>query len=265
MTIVTLLSDFGLSDAYVAQMKGVILSESPDVEIVDITHGIEKHNIIEGSFLLESAVPFFPNGSIHVAVVDPGVGGSRRPIVVECERGILVGPDNGLLYRTADKLGYRAAYEIRNAGFHRPETSFTFHGRDIFAPTAAQIVNGKRPSDAGPKLSTMVRLELEGPEFLGKKARCRVLYVDSFGNIVTNIQEHDWRALPIRGDSRVSIVTSKKRVPVIPLAKSYSEIPAGHVALIVGSQGFLEIAMKESSAAKKFGIKSGEDLELLFS
>lgn len=265
MTIVTLLSDFGLSDAYVAQMKGSILSESPNVQIVDITHGIEKHNIIEGSFLLETTVPFFPNGSIHVAVVDPGVGGSRRPIVVECERGILVGPDNGLLYRTADKLGYRAAYEIRNAGFRSRETSLTFHGRDIFAPTAAQIVNGKRPGEAGPKLSTLVRLELDGPEFSKKKTRCRVLYIDSFGNIVTNIAERDWKALAIREDSRVSIVTSKKRVPVKPLAKSYSEIPAGHVGLIVGSQGFLEIAMKESSAAKKLGIRTQDDLELLFS
>lgn len=266
MTIVTLLSDFGLSDAYVAQMKGVIFSESPNVQIVDITHGIERHNIAEGSFLLESTVPFFPEGSIHVGVVDPGVGGSRKPVVIECDRGILVGPDNGLLHRAAEKLGFGAAYQIRNPQFHRVEVSSTFHGRDIFAYSAAKLANGKRPTDVGPKLSTIARLELEDPEFHDEKMRCTVLHIDSFGNVVTNIQERTWRALSILKDTKVSIVTGNKRAHIATLvASSYSEIPNGRLGLILASQGFLEIAMKESSAARKLAIRSGDDLELRFS
>lgn len=264
--IVTLLSDFGVSDAYVAQMKGVIFSESPNVQIVDITHGIEKHNIAAGSFLLASTVPFFPKGSIHVGVVDPGVGGNREPVVIECDHGILVGPDNGLLYRAAEKLGFSAAYQIRNAQFHGIDVSSTFHGRDIFAYTAAKLANGKRPSDVGPKLPTIVRLELGDPEFSDKKVRCTVLHIDSFGNVVTNVQERDWKAISILKDTKVSIVTGRKRAHVVVLnARSYSEIPIGRPGLIFGSQGFLEIAMKESSAATKLGIGTGDELEIRFS
>ena len=149
LVVITLLSDFGLSDPYVAQMKGVICSTASGAEIIDISHGVEKHNIGVGSYLLETTAPFFPDGSIHVAVVDPGVGGSRLPIAVVCERGVLVGPDNGLLARTAHKLGFQAAYRIQNSQFSRDRVSSTFHGRDVFVYTAAKIAQGREPSEIG--------------------------------------------------------------------------------------------------------------------
>ena len=141
MSLITLLSDFGLTDPYVAEMKGVILTANPDQKIVDVSHGIERHNIAMGSFVLETALPYFPNGSIHVTVVDPGVGTERFPLVVLCERGILVGPDNGLLVRAAERLGFNAAYQIDSHRFEGEKVSSTFHGRDVFAKTAANLAN----------------------------------------------------------------------------------------------------------------------------
>src|SRR3989454_2749693 len=138
MALITLLSDFGLIDPYVAEMKVVILSANANQKIVDVSHGIERHNIAMGSFVLETALPYFPQGSIHVAVVDPGVGTERLPLVMLCERGVLVGPDNGLLIRAAERLGLKAAYQIDSQCFKREKVSATFHGTDIFARTAAK-------------------------------------------------------------------------------------------------------------------------------
>src|ERR1700751_3212010 len=149
MTVITFLSDFGLTDPYVAQMKAVVLSTALNAEIVDISHGVEKHNVAAGSFILETSVPFFPMGSVHVAVVDPGVGGERLPIVIECNQGVLIGPDNGLLARASDKLGFQTAYRITDSHFIRDMPSTTFHGRDIFAFTAAGIAAGRRPNEVG--------------------------------------------------------------------------------------------------------------------
>src|SRR5881398_1998989 len=151
-------------------MKGVIRSTASGAEIIDISHGVDKHNIGVGSYLLETTAPFFPDGSIHVAVVDPGVGGSRLPIAVVCERGVLVGPDNGLLARTAHKLGFQAAYRIQNSQFSRDRVSSTFHGRDVFVYTAAKIAQGREPSEVGAKLAAIVKLDI--PDEIGR-ASCR--------------------------------------------------------------------------------------------
>src|SRR6266852_721594 len=139
MRIVTLLSDFGLRDSYVAQMKGTILENCPDTTIVDISHEIERHNIPMGSFILETTTPYFPKDTIHVAVVDPGVGSARKPIVVKCETAFFVGPDNGLMARACEKLGLKSIYEIREEEFLRKPVSSTFHGRDIFARVSGMI------------------------------------------------------------------------------------------------------------------------------
>jgi len=134
MHLVSLLTDFGLKDPYVAEMKLVLIKKCPKATLVDITHQVEKHNIVEGAFLLEMAVPFFPDGTVHLAVVDPGVGSARAPVVVECRgRHVLVGPDNGLLTRAAKLLGYKQAYRIESPGFLGLKVAPTFHGRDIFA------------------------------------------------------------------------------------------------------------------------------------
>ena len=143
MPLVTLLTDFGLSDVYVAQMKGVILRRCPKCQIVDLSHSVERHNIAEGAFLLESSVPYFPKKSIHIAVIDPGVGGRRLPIIVGSKSAILVGPDNGILSLAAAKLGVSRAYRIDQSMLGIEDVSSTFHGRDIFAVVAAELANGR--------------------------------------------------------------------------------------------------------------------------
>ncbi len=265
MTVITLLSDFGLTDSYVAQMKAVVLSTSPNAEIVDISHGIEKHSIAAGSYILETTVPFFPAGSVHVAVVDPGVGGDRLPIAIECEQGVVIGPDNGLLARAADKLGFQAAYRIANSHFIRDVPSSTFHGRDIFAFAAAGIAAGHRPNEVGPPLSAIARLDFPEPSFSRELVSFRVLYVDSFGNIVTNISSVDSERFGFRQGVRVKIVVGKRGSHHVgTITTSYFDIPSHGFGVLRGSQGYLEIALKEASAAATLGVKTLDSLEIQF-
>jgi S-adenosyl-L-methionine hydrolase (adenosine-forming) len=260
MATVTLLSDFGLTDPYVAEMKGVILSENPDVTIVDVSHGIERHNLAMGSFVLETALPFFPDGSIHVGVVDPGVGTERLPLVVQSELGILVGPDNGLLVRAARRLGFKAAYQIDVERF-KERVSSTFHGRDIFARTAASLANGMKPSDAGDKVERLVELDILAVSISHGRVICTVLYVDSFGNVILNLVEEDIRRSNLQERGKVSI-KAKQRSFSGPLVGTYSDIPRGRLGVLRGSQGFLEIAMKEGNAAVKLGIRPLDRIEI---
>lgn len=248
-----------------AEMKGVVYSIASTVKIIDISHGIEKHNIAAGSFVLETAVPFFPDGSIHVAVVDPGVGGSRKPILVACDKGVLVGPDNGLLVRAAEKLGFQNAYQIQNAQFMRANVSSTFHGRDIFASAGAMIAIGTNPSLAGAKIQRMVRLRIPDPEFSKDHIMCRVLYVDSFGNVVTNISGSNVDRLRFRQSARVRIMSKDGGQFEGLRMNSYSEIPDDRFGLLLGSQGYLEIALKEASAAAKLHVRPLDTLELRLS
>ena len=263
--VLTLLSDFGLSDPYVAEMKGVIRSIASSVEIIDISHGIERHSISAGSYVLETAVPFFPDGSIHVAVVDPGVGGSRKPILIACDKGVLVGPDNGLLVRAAERLGFQNAYQIQNAQFMRTNVSSTFHGRDIFAYAGAKIATGMNPNLAGPQLQRTVRLEILDPELSKDHIMCHVLYVDSFGDVVTNISGSNVERFGLRERVRVRIISNDGGQFEGLTTISYSEIPDGRFGLLLGSQGYLEIALKEASAAAKLHVRPLDTLELRLS
>lgn len=266
MSLITLTSDFGLTDPYVGQMKAVIRSISPSVEIIDISHGINRHNLAAGSFVLESTVPFFPVGAVHVAVVDPEVGGTRLPIVIVCDNGVLVGPDNGLLVRASKRLNYKAAYQIRSSKFHRDRVSSTFHGRDIFASTAANIAEGMNPVDLGPELKSLVSLNIPDPGLSSGILSCRVIYVDSFGNVVTNISAENSETYGILEGARVLVTVEKETISYLGLVtRSYYEIPSDQLGLLVGSQGFLEIASREASAAKKLGVKLLDRLEIGFS
>jgi len=266
LVVITLLSDFGLSDPYVAQMKGVIRSTASAAEIIDISHGVERHNIGVGSYLLETTAPFFPDGSIHVAVVDPGVGGSRLPIAVVCERGVLVGPDNGLLARTAHKLGFQAAYRIQNSQFSRERVSSTFHGRDVFVYTAAKIAQGREPSKVGAKLAAIVKLDIPDPSFSKNLITCSVLYVDSFGNVVTNISIPNVEKFSFlqRASFKISAGRGEGQHEGV-VAKSYFDIPSDQLGILLGSQGYLELAMREASAAERLRVKHMDRLEIRFS
>ena len=264
MALITMLSDFGLIDPYVAEMKGVILSANPDQKIVDVSHGVERHNIAMGSFVLETALPYFPHGSIHVAVVDPGVGTERLPLVLLCERGILVGPDNGLLVRAAERLGFKTAYQIDSHRFEGEKVSSTFHGRDVFARTAAKLANGLNPKSVGGEVKQLVKLDVPNVNISHGRADCTILYVDSFGNVILNLAEEDIRQLGLREGDHVTIETKQGRFSGL-VGRTYSDIPHTQLGLILGSQGYLEIAMRGGSAAANLGLKPLDQIEIRLS
>ena len=264
MATITLLSDFGLTDPYVAEMKGVILSANPHLNIVDVSHGVERHNIAMGSFILETALPHFPPGSIHVAVVDPGVGTERLSLVVDCKKGILVGPDNGLLVRASERLGFKGAYQIDSRRFRGETISSTFHGRDIFARTAANLATGSKPNAVGSKVKRLVNLDIPTVRVARGAANCSVLYIDSFGNVILNLTAEDIARLRLHSGDRITIRTPGRRAPGM-VAKTYSDIPHSRLAMIQGSQGYLEIAMREDSAAAKLGLRPLDHVVIGFS
>jgi S-adenosyl-L-methionine hydrolase (adenosine-forming) len=263
MRVVTLLSDFGIRDGYVAQMRGTFRSLCPNAVVEDISHEVERHNIPMGSFLLETTAPYFPKDTIHVAVVDPGVGGARKAIVVECETALFVGPDNGLMARASVRLGLKSIYEIREKEFQRNPVSSTFHGRDVFAYTAGMLATGRKPEEVGPQVSKLETLDLADPKLSGKTLVCQVLHVDVFGNIITNVTEKMIGATPMKFGETIEITlrAGKTRAKYV---RSYYEADKGALAVLPGSQGFLEIAVREGSAGDKLGVKWLDMLELRF-
>jgi S-adenosylmethionine hydrolase len=250
--IVTLLTDFGTADAFVGIMKGVILGVYRDARLVDLTHAAPPQQVLPAALILRSAVPFFPIGTTHLAVVDPGVGSARQPIVVETERGCLVGPDNGLLSLAATVLGRRQARAIENAQlFHHP-LSHTFHGRDVFAPVAAHLAAGNRPETVGPPIESTVELTVPAPTETVSGLHGEVIHVDHFGNLLTNIGTD---ALTRFTAQRVSVSINGK--PVAGPVNAYAAVPAGTPLAIVGSWGVVEIAVRNGSAAQTFAAALG--------
>jgi len=259
--IVTLLTDFGLLDSFVAEMKAVILSTCPGVTVVDISHQAPKFDIRTGSFILASTVPYFPAGTVHVAVIDPGVGGTRKPIIVESKRGLLVGPDNGLLIPAAQRDGgIIHVYEITNPSLMRPDVSATFHGRDIFAPAAAFLACGRNANEFGPEFKDYVKPSFAEPEIRDNKVRCEAYHVDGFGNVITNLPNSEIQRLGRLGENIRLMVGHRKFSP--RLVRTYSDLHGGQIGLIEGSHGFLEIACRERSAASRLRVKSGSVLSL---
>jgi hypothetical protein len=257
---ITLTSDFGLKDPYVGEMKAVILSICPKATIVDITHGISRFNVREGALVLARATRYFPKGTIHVAVVDPGVGTERKAIVVEARRHIYVGPDNGLLFLSASREGIKNVYHIVNKKYTLAKISRTFWGRDVFAPVAAHLARGIKPSELGPRIVDYQMPTFTKPKIERGVIRGEVLYIDHFGNVVTNISEEllervkvDENALNLRVGSRKAKVR---------LCEAYGGVPIGKPLLIVGSGGFLEVSVNQGSAARLFKVNVGDEVEL---
>jgi S-adenosylmethionine hydrolase len=255
--VITLLTDFGLSDPYIAEMKGVILSICPNANIVDVSHDIEKFNIRMGSYVLASSCPFFPEGTTNLAVVDPGVGTERRGLCVETKHGFFVGPDNGLLALAVRRQRVKHIYVIENPRFLLSRVSPTFHGRDVFAPAAAHLANGTDPSDLGPKTEEMII-----PSF-AKVVRCygeivgEVMHVDGFGNVITNISEKD---LGIFRDAKELVLKVGRKETRLRFSKAYGNVEDGQPLALVGSHGFLEISVNLGNASKIFGLKSGDKI-----
>jgi len=257
--IITLTTDFGLKDPYVAEMKAVILSISPNTTIVDISHEIEKFSIRMGAYVLTSASPYFPKGTIHVAVVDPGVGTKRRHLLIQTRQGFYVGPDNGVLALAAKNQGIEHIYEISNRKLMMPKISSTFHGRDIFAPAAAHLANGTSPAEFGPEIDRIVI-----PRFAkivkGKDGLVgEVIHVDGFGNIITNFGCKELELINVEDMVNVKLKEVKLK---LKFCKAYAEVEPQKPLAIIGSHNFLEISINQGNAAQTFKIKSGEKVEL---
>jgi S-adenosyl-L-methionine hydrolase (adenosine-forming) len=259
MSIITLTTDFG--DLYPAAMKAVILGINPSVQIVDVTHSIRQAGIREGAFALYSLVSYFPPKTVHVGVVDPGVGTSRRALAIKTgkqgQKQFLVGPDNGLLIPAARRLGEMEIYEITNRDFIlKSGISVTFHGRDILAPVGAHLSEGIEIEKVGPRMSDFVDLDfgnfgIDGPFLIGE-----VIFADSFGNVITNIPE----------DMILKFSTFGSQVEVngrqVPFIQTYSFAGQEEPLILIGSHGFLEIAVNGGSAALKFGLKNGDKVAI---
>jgi hypothetical protein len=257
--IITLTTDFGLKDPYIAEMKAVILSISPTATIVDITHEIEKFNIRMGAYILASASKYFPKGTIHVAVVDPGVGTKRRPILIQTKHDFYIGPDNGVLVLAAENKGIEHVSEISNRKLMLPKISNTLHGRDIFAPAAAHLADGTSPSEFGQEIHNIVTPEFA--KIIRRKNMLvgEVLHTDSFGNIITNLGEKELDLIGAK--SMVDIRLKNVRLK-LKLCKAYAEAKPQESLAIIGSHNFLEISINQGNAAQNFKAKIGDKITL---
>jgi hypothetical protein len=259
--MITLISDFGLKDPYVAEMKGVILTINPKAIIIDIAHEVEKFNIRMGAFILASAAHYFPQGTVHLAVVDPEVGTQRRAILIQTKESFFVGPDNGILVLAAHSQGIKHVYQLVNPTFMLTKISNTFHGRDIFAPVAAYLDIGASPEDFGPELTGCVKPEFSNIEHLGDSIIGEVLYIDDFGNIITNITQLELKKM----GHQTTIIQFPETSLKVPFGKTYAQTQKKEPILLIGSHGFLEIALNQANAAEKFQVKAGDSVKVTIS
>lgn len=250
--IITLLTDFGTADAYVGTMKGVILGICPHVRLVDLSHEVPPQGIIPAALLLRSAVGFFRAGTVHLAVVDPGVGSARDPIAIVTERGVLVGPDNGLLHPAALAMGVREVRRLERTDLFRQPVSRTFHGRDVFAPVAAHLATGLPPHELGPLRPAPQPLRLAEPRCESGRVSGEVIYVDRFGNLITNVP-----ASAMAGFATRNVSVSIAGVPVVPIVTAYAAVPEGSPLAIMGSWGLLEVAVRSGNAAQRLAATTG--------
>ncbi|MCS6874189.1 MAG: SAM-dependent chlorinase/fluorinase [Pyrinomonadaceae bacterium] len=254
MKIITLLTDFGTRDYFVGAMKGVILSINPNVNIIDISHEIEPQRIRSGAFVLENSYSYFPKGTIHVAVIDPGVGSQRRAILVQTEDYFFIAPDNGILSFILTKSKNPKVFSLEDENYFLKNPSSTFHGRDIFAPVAAHLSKGVSPSSFGKFINDPVIIESYAPQFISYgRFIGRVIHIDRFGNLITNFKAEN---LPKRFVLRIGDFTIDKHL------KFYSQAQTDEPFSIVGSAGLLEISVFKGSAKQILGASIDQAVEL---
>jgi hypothetical protein len=250
--IVTLLSDFGAGDAYVGAMKGALLSANGAARIVDVTHDVPGQDVHAGAWLLRAAYRYFPAGTVHVAVVDPGVGTARWPIAARAGAWLFVGPDNGVLTVPLTRESPVEVVRIEEARYMRGDVSATFHGRDVFAPVAGHLAAGVPLRELGPKLDRPALLALPSARVDGEAIIGEVVYVDRFGNLITNIELRTLREWS--GDwtgARVEIAGERFG----PIRSTYGDVADGAPVALIGSNGDLEIAVRNGSAAARLGVR----------
>lgn len=254
--IITLTTDFGVADAYVGAMKGVLLGLCPAAVLIDITHEVRPQAVRQAAYLLSSAAPYFPPGAVHLVIVDPGVGSERRAVAVQTGRATFVAPDNGVLALALAHDPPRLAVALNNPDYRLPQVSATFHGRDLFAPAAAHLACGVDPRQMGEPFPTpdLVRLPSLEPRrrpdgaWLGE-----VLHVDRFGNLVSNCQ---WP----RTKDQIQVTIGRARIA--GLSRTFADVAPGELVAYVGSSGYLEIALREGSAAAHLGVDVGAPVEV---
>lgn len=261
-TIVTLTTDYGARDAFAASIKGVILKINPQAQIIDLSNDITPQDIWEGAFTLRSAYSYFPKGTVHLAVVDPGVGSGRRPIIVVTESYYFVGPDNGifsLVYQEAERI---RVHHITSNHYFLPNPGPTFHGRDIFAPVAGWLAKGIPSGNFGEELTEYTKLNIPAPKISGNVIDGHVVHIDRFGNIITNITYKDIRTFLPEGADLGTPTIGIAGKEVKGLKKFYAEASPGEPGAIINSSGALEIFMFKQNARTALSVKRGEVVRL---
>lgn len=256
MTRIVLLTDFGTADGYVAALKGVLASRAPHAGVEDAAHDIQPGDIAGAAWALRRYAHLYPPGTVHLVVVDPGVGSGRRGMAAAACGRLFVAPDNGVLALALEGCGERTLVELRSADHRRHPVAPTFHGRDLFAPAAAHLANGGSPTDLGPPLQDPVGLELPRPRWQGEVGLGEVVHVDRFGTLVTNIPG-EWAA------TRAGLGLAVGEPPVsAPLRRTYADVGPGQLVALVGSDGLLEVAVRDGSAAALLGLGRGAPVRL---
>ena len=257
-TIITLITDFGDKSGYVGLMKGVILSINPDCQIVDISHQISPQDREEAAFVLKNTYSFFPPESIHLVVVDPGVGSKRKPLLIESGTHRFVGPDNGVLSCALLMEGCKKLWEITNPRYFLPQVSATFHGRDIFAPVAAHLSLGVPAHDLGEELKDCVRLEKLEPEIVEGVIKARVVYFDHFGNMISNIPYTLFNEVVADKPFRITI----GETVIETITTFYADAREGEVIALFGSSQQLEIAVRNGNCQRTLQVEKGAEISV---
>jgi S-adenosylmethionine hydrolase len=260
---VCFLTDFGLSDDFVGTCHGVIRRIAPAADVIDVTHGVPPQGVLQGALILANTLPYMPVG-VHLAVVDPGVGSTRRPLALrDAEGRLFVGPDNGLLIPAAERAGIEEAREIANPAYALETISRTFHGRDLFAPAAAHLAAGVPLDELGPPLDPeyLVRLDLPEARFSGTAVEATTLYVDSFGNVALNLTRDDVRTIGIVTGARVEIEHDGERYYAVA-ARTFADARPGDVILYEDSYRNMSIAISGGSAATLLHAQPGAQVRI---
>jgi len=265
MTVISLMTDFGIKDGTTGVMKGVIWGISPAAQIADLSHMVQAQNIREAAYIFARSIPYFPKGSVHVVVVDPGVGTQRRPMAARIGDWFYVGPDNGTitgLLERGEQEGWQTSFvELNERKYWLSTISYVFHGRDIFSPVAAHLANGVALQDLGTAFDNPVRLELPKPQQTNNGWRGEVTHIDHFGNISTNIRvEHLGRAMQEK--EKVLVRLSGREIH--GLVNTFGERPVGELIALVGSTGNLGVSVVNRNAVQELGTKVGDIVEVIY-
>lgn len=261
--LISLLTDFGTQDEYAGLMKGVILSVNPLARIIDISHQIEPQDLIQAAFMLRASYPFFPKGTVHTVVVDPGVGTQRDILGAEYEGHIFLAPDNGLLSLLPEKGEFRKLVKVTNRSFFRENVSQTFHGRDIFAPVAARLAAGLSLEELGPQTDFRQIQKTEMPKAFRNAAgeiRGQIIHIDRFGNLMSNIP----RTILEKSGNPEQITVHIGTRCISGLPSAYGSVPKGHPLAIIGSRDYLEISVNCGNAMQYFGLEKGGRIRVIY-